>query len=358
MIIPFLNLNKINNRFKKQFTKIMGNLLTKGEYILGSELKKFEKEFSKYCDSKYSLGVGNGYDALFLILKALDIKKGDEILVQKNTFIATWMAISNIGATPIAVDFSSKDFSICCKDIKKKITKKTKAILAVHLYGVPCDVSKLKKICRENKIFLIEDCAQAHGATFRNKKVGSFGIASAFSFYPSKNLGALGDGGAVVTNNKKIYLKIVELRNYGSTQKNIHNVIGFNSRLDEIQAAFLRKKLSYLDMDNSKRRKIAELYLKELKESDVELPIISKSCYSVWHLFVIRVKKRDYVLKKMLESGIECMIHYPLFCDQQQAYGVKNQFNSSTNDLLSLPISPVMTKKEAMKVTSTLKKIL
>ena len=301
MKIKFLDLKKHHSSINAVLTSKFKKVLNSGSYILSKEVENFEKEFSNYCNTKYCIGVGSGLDALVLVLKAYGIGKGDEVIVPSNTFIATWLAVSNVGAKPIPVEPNIKTFNINADLIEHHITKKTKAIIVVHLYGQPAEMSKIKILAKKYKLKIIEDAAQAHGAKFKNKIVGSLGDAAAFSFYPGKNLGAIGDAGAITTNDKNLRDRCKELRNYGSNKK-YHNIIkGYNSRLDELQAALLRVKLKKLDLNNKKREKIAKLYMTEIIEKDI-LPYTPHWCNPVWHLFVINVENRDklsdYLKKK------------------------------------------------------------
>ena len=362
--IKFLDLKKINNKYKETLTTDFKRVINSGWYISSKEVKNFENDFSNYCKVKFCIGVGNGLDAIFLILKAYNIGKGDEVIVPSNTYIATWLAITRAGAKVIPVEPDINSYNIDHNKIIKKITSKTKAIIAVHLYGQPADMDSIIKISKKYNIKVIEDAAQAHGATFKKKKVGSLGHAAAFSFYPGKNLGALGDAGAVTTNSKYLADKIRYLRNYGSLKKYYNYYLGYNSRLDEIQASFLRSKLKYLDRDNKKRNFIANIYNHELSSiPEIILPKILSKRTHVWHLYVIRIKNRNSFQKK-LKKKIETLIHYPIVPHLQKAYKKlkfkKNSFPTAEKiqkTILSLPISPVMTKEEALYVSKEIKKI-
>ena len=289
-------------------------------YIDGEELKNFEEKFAQYCDVKYCVGVGNGLDALMLILKALGIGIGDEVLVPANTFIATALAVTYVRATPVFVDPDINSFNIDPLKIEEKITDKTKAIIPVHLYGQPCNMDEIMVIAKRHRLFIVEDCAQAHGAVYKNQKVGTFGVAAGYSFYPGKNLGAMGDAGAVVTNDMMLYKKIKALRNYGSDCKYHHIYLGNNSRLDEIQAAFLSAKLEYLDSMNRERKRIAQLYLDGIHNKKIELPVILENRNHVWHIFGIRCKKRDELECYLNRKGIETNKHYPIPVYMQECY--------------------------------------
>ena len=347
MNIPFVDLKTEYNRIKSEIDEKFKKVMESGWFILGNEVSSFESEFANYCGVKYCVGTGNGLEALFLVLKAWNVGPNDEVIVPSNTYIATWLAISQTGATPIPVEPDERTYNLDPEKIETAITKKTKAILPVHLYGQPADMEKICKISKKHGLKILEDAAQGHGASYRDKKVGSLGDAAGFSFYPSKNLGAYGDGGAVTTNDQELADKIVSLRNYGSHKKSVNEIIGYNSRLDELQAAFLRIKLHHLDDWNQQREKIASWYQKKLPESfpDVTLPFVPEWATPCWHLFEIRSKDRDG-LKKILEAkGASTLIHYPIPPHKQNAY---KHLNYKTGDfplaekladeVLSLPI--------------------
>ena len=361
--VPYLELDKeyykINPRLQRAFLKIIKS----GIVILGEELKKFEKSYAKFSSVKYCAGVGNGLDALTLSLRALSVGKGDEVIVPSNTYIATVIAISRVGATPVFVEPRMETYNIDPEKIEKVFTKRTKAIIPVHLYGQACEMDKIMKIANKYKLYVIEDNAQAHGAKYNNKITGSFGEINATSFYPSKNLGALGDGGAITTNNKKLYEKILMLRNYGSKIKYYNEVIGYNSRLDELQAAFLNIRLKNLEKNNKKRVKIANYYKDKLKGvGDIILPYIHPNSTSVYHIFLIKTKKRDKLQKHLSEKGISTLIHYPIPPHLSKAYkflGYKKGDFPIAEELaevsLSLPIYPEMTYKRLDYVISQIK---
>ena len=289
-------------------------------YIEGEEDKVFEETFANFCNTKYCVGVGNGLDALMLALKALDIGSGDEVIVPSNTYIATALAVTYVGAKPVFVEPKLTTFNIDPNLIEAAITEKTKAIMPVHLYGQPCEMDSILSIARKHNLKVIEDCAQAHGATYKGKKVGSFGDVAGFSFYPGKNLGALGDAGAVVTNDKALAEKVRALGNYGSDYKYHHIYKGHNSRLDELQAAFLSAKLPHLDRMNEERRKIANRYLAEIKNPAIVLPTVINEAVPVWHTFAIRCKERDKLEKWLNEKGIGTNKHYPIPMHLQDCY--------------------------------------
>ena len=333
MKIPFSTLKYWHDDLKSEIVKKFDDIYESGWFIHGNEVKDFENNFAKYIGCKYCVGVGNGLDAITLALRALGIKKGDEVIVPSNTFIATVLAISQVGATPILVDTDLDTYNISYKAIEKNITSKTKAIIVVHLYGQSADMDEIVKICKDNNLFLVEDCAQAHGALYKGRKVGSFGDISCFSFYPGKNLGALGDGGAVLTNNKKYEEKLRAISNYGSDKKYHHIYKGINSRLDEIQAGFLNVKLKYIDEMIKERCRIANRYLNEIKNDKIILPTIGGNRNHVWHIFAIRTKNRDQFQKYLKDNGIDTMIHYPISIAKQEAYK-----NDNINDLKNAEI--------------------
>lgn len=342
--VKFVDIQPIQNEIKNEMQEVFTEIYNKGWYVLGEEVLGFEREFAQYCEAKYCIGVGNGLDALMLIIKALDISAGDEVIVPSNTFIATALAVSYCGATPVFVEPDPNTYNITAQKIEEKITKKTKAIIPVHLYGQPANMEEIVELSIKYNIKIIEDAAQAHGARYNGCRVGTFGIAAAFSFYPGKNLGALGDGGAITTNDEELALKLKALRNYGSNKKYFHQYKGVNSRLDEMQAAFLRIKLKKLDSWNEMRRKTANNYLKLLSNSGVSLPIVNNLVEHVWHLFVIRTSKRDELKNYLEKYGIETLIHYPVPLPMQEAYvdlNCTSQFVDSkkmAEEILSLPM--------------------
>lgn len=358
-MISFLDLKKINAQYQSELKEACAKVIDSGWYILGNEVTEFEKEFATYCATKHCLGVANGLDALILIFRAYIemgiMQKGDEIIVPSNTYIASILAISDSGLTPILVEANIHTFNLDPQLIEASITPKTKAILTVHLYGQVTEFDEINKIAQEHKLKVIEDCAQAHGALYKRKKAGSLGDAAGFSFYPGKNLGALGDGGAVTTNDSELANTISALRNYGSQEKYQNIYKGRNSRLDEIQAAMLRVKLKYLPREIIKRQEIANLYLQGINNPLIVLPIINDQEAHVWHLFVIKTVHREALLKHLSKFNIQSLIHYPTPPHQQQAYKewadlqypISEQLH---NEVLSLPISPVLTIDEVNEV--------
>ena len=362
-MINFLNLKVINQVYENEINKAIQAVLDSGWYIMGKQLEAFEREFSSYCGTKYCVGVANGLDALTLIIRGYDFGYGDEIIVPANTYIASILAVSANGVKPVLVEPDILTYNIDPKKIENAITNKTKAILVVHLYGRVAEMESILKIAQKYNLKVIEDSAQAHGAMYHGNKAGNLGNASGFSFYPGKNLGALGDGGAVTTNDEILYQKILALRNYGSHKKYENIYKGLNSRLDEIQAAILRVKLSYLDLDNEKRRKIAKYYCEHMKNSNIILPDNSVDKENVWHIFPVRVKDRSLFQKYLLENDIETVIHYPKAPHKQIAYKEWNSFSYPISEkihteIISLPISPVMTQLEIEKIVKVVNEYL
>lgn len=305
--------------YKEEFENKVLSVMESGCYILGKELENFEREFSEYLKVKYCVGVASGLDALVMAFRLLDIGKGDEVIVQGNTYIASVMGISINGAIPVFVE-PDVYYNIDVEKIEKKITKKTKAILVVHLYGQATDMDVITEIANQYNLKIIEDCAQSHGSGWKGKMTGTVGDIGCFSFYPTKNLGAFGDGGAIVTNNKKIAEKAIILRNYGSDIKYHNKVVGMNSRLDELQAGLLRVKLKHLDELNNERRKICNRYLREIVNPEIFLPRTKEGAGHVWHQFVVRIKKRDRFIEYLQKSGIMTIIHYPIPPHLSEAY--------------------------------------
>lgn len=354
-MIKFLDLKKINNRYREEIDSRIKNILDKGWYLQGEENENFTKNFANFCGTKFALGVANGLDALNLIIKAYGFGNGDEIIVPANTYIATILAISENGCIPILVEPDIKTYNINPDSIEEKITSKTKAIMVVHLYGQAVQMEKIWKIAKKYNLKIIEDSAQAHGAIYQENRTGNLGDASGFSFYPGKNLGCIGDGGAVTTNDEELFNKIKAIANYGSDRKYHHIYKGVNSRLDEIQAAVLDIKLKHLDSDNNKRREISKYYRENIKNSKIILPETYDEKSHVWHIFAVRTQNRDEFQKYLTEKGIQTIIHYPTPPHKQGAYKEWNNLSFPIteeihNTILSLPISPVMTDSEIEKV--------
>ena len=320
MKIPFVSFKPMERELDKELREAFNRVFERSWYIEGKEDEEFEKTFAKYCDSKYCVGAGNGLDALMLALKALDIKQGDEVIVPSNTYIATALAVTYVGATPVFVEPDIRTFNIDPNNIERVISEKTKAIMPVHLYGQPCDMDPIMEIAIKHNLYVIEDCAQAHGATYKGKVIGSFGNAAGFSFYPGKNLGALGDAGATVTNDEELAKKVRALGNYGSDYKYHHIMQGNNSRLDELQAAFLSAKLAHLPRMNEERRRIANMYLEGINNPEVILPYVPEYAVPVWHIFGIRCNRRDELEKFLNDAGIGTNKHYPIPMHLQECY--------------------------------------
>ena len=348
MKIPFLDLNLLHESIRGSLDQAYHRVMDSGNFIMGSELEAFESEFSKYCETKYCVGVGNGLEAIHLLLKAYDVGAGDEVIVPSNTFIATWLAVSETGAIPVPVEPDVATHNIDPSLIKNSITKRTRAIIPVHLYGQPADMDTININAREHNLIVIEDAAQAQGALYKGRKVGSLGHAAATSFYPGKNLGAIGDGGAILTNDDTIATKVRMLRNYGSVIKYNHHIVGYNSRLDEMQAAFLREKLKVLDEWNNCRREVAMKYSSFLSDLDISLPFVPEYADPVWHLYVIRSNHRNKLRAQLEKNGVVTVVHYPTPPHKQDCYSAFRSLKlpiaeKLADEVLSLPISPVLT---------------
>jgi dTDP-4-amino-4,6-dideoxygalactose transaminase len=360
-MVKFLDLKRINENHRGELIEAFARVLDSGWYILGEEVKNFEAEFATYCGVKHAIGVANGLDALMLIIKAYKelgvFADGDEILVPANTYIASILAISSNNLTPILIEPDKNTFNIDPTLIEAKITSKTKGILPVHLYGQLCDMDAICKIAEAHNLKVIEDCAQSQGAAYRGKIAGNFGDAAGFSFYPGKNLGALGDGGAVTTNDDDLATTIRAIANYGSHKKYQNLYQGINSRLDELQAAILSVKLKYLDSETEKRRSVADFYLKNITNPKITLPKVDNWHAHVWHLFVVRTPDRDALQKYLSDNGVQTVIHYPIPPHKQQAYASWNNMTLPISELIhaeviSLPISPVMDEKDVKAVVN------
>jgi dTDP-4-amino-4,6-dideoxygalactose transaminase len=358
-VLPFLDFKSIRNELQSELTAAYQRVIHSDTLILGDEVRTFEQEFAAYCDARFCIGVANGLDALYLVLKALHIGQGHEVIVPSNTYIATWLAVSHAGATPVPVEPDERTFNIDPLRIEKAITASTRAIIPVHLYGQPSDMDSINAIAKTFGLKVIEDAAQAHGARYKGRRVGALGHAAAFSFYPGKNLGALGDGGAIVTNDEELADRARVLRNYGSRQKYHNEVRGYNSRLDELQAAFLRVKLRVLDKWNERRCAVAHWYLQGLSSLDLMLPNIPDWANPVWHLFVVRCPRREKFQRYLTENGIGNMVHYPIPPHLQPAYAELNYrpgaFPISElihREVISLPMWPQLTRTDVDRVTA------
>ena len=358
--IPFLDLKSPYLELKEELDAAYQRVMTSGWYILGAEVEAFESEFAAYCGSKHCIGVGNGLDALHLILRGMDIGPGDEVIVPSNTYIATWLAVSYAGATPVPVEPDGKTYNIDPALIEAAITPRTKAILVVHLYGQSADMDPINKLAEEHGLKVIEDSAQAHGARYKGRRTGSLGHAAGFSFYPGKNLGALGDGGAVTTNDDKLAERVRGLRNYGSKVKYHNEEMGYNSRLDELQAALLRVKLKYLDEWNARRAKLAAVYREELSGSGLIEPFVPVWADPAWHLYVVRTCRRDQLQGFLQAHGVGTMIHYPIPPHLQNAYhelgfgsGDFPLSECMAHEFLSLPMGPHLAE-ESIDIISSL----
>lgn len=327
MKVDFSNFIKMHDEIIDEIKETVNKVIDSNYFIKGPYTSKFEEDFASYCGVNYCVGVGNGLDAITLALRAIGIGPGDEVIVPSHTFIATVLAISSTGATPIFVEPNEKDYTIDVNKIEEKITNKTKAIIAVHLYGQCANMDPVMEIAKKHNLKVVEDAAQAHGATYKGKKAGALGDIAAFSFYPGKNLGAMGDAGCVTTNDRLLAERVRKLGNYGSIEKYNHEMKGVNSRLDEMQAAILDVKLKYLDKWNERRNYIANRYLTEIKNDLVTLPYVNENNYHVWHLFVIRINNRDKFQEYLKGLGISTLIHYPKAIHQQKAYEELNSLD-------------------------------
>lgn len=356
--VKFLDLKAVNQRFEHDFLAVYKRVAQSGWYLLGEELQQFESEYAQYCGTRYAIGVANGLDALLLIWNGLielgRLRPGDEVIVPAHTYIASMLSISGTGLTPVPVEVNPSTFNLGVKEVESAITKRTKAIFPVHLYGRLAEMEGLINLCEKHDVLLVEDAAQAHGAQLGDTRAGCFGFAAGFSFYPGKNLGCLGDGGAVTVSDEDLAQVIRELRNYGSREKYVHPRKGINSRLDELQAGLLRVKLNHLDSDNRLRQQVARTYLEEIQNPDILLPT-DPGDQHIWHLFVVRVKKRDHFRAYLKERGIETLIHYPIPVHKQWAYKEWSAYRlplaeQLAEEVVSLPISPVLEPDEVAQV--------
>ncbi|MEN0053968.1 MAG: DegT/DnrJ/EryC1/StrS family aminotransferase [Mucilaginibacter sp.] len=354
-MIKFLDLYSINQQYRSELQEAFDRVLDSGWYILGQEVKQFEEQFATYCGTKHAIGVANGLDALILTIRAYKelglFNEGDEIIVPANTYIASILAVSANDMVPVLVEPDIETYNISASSIEAKITHRTKAILPVHLYGQLCDMQTIGTIAKKHNLKVIEDCAQAHGANIGGIRAGNFGDAAGFSFYPGKNLGALGDAGAITTNDDELAFTIRALGNYGSEIKYKNKYKGINSRLDDLQAAFLGVKLKMLEKETDIKRTIANRYLSEIKNDKVILPAISGQSAHVWHLFVVRTQNREHLQEYLMDREIQTVIHYPIAPHQQEAYKEWNMYSFPVSEkihreVLSLPLSPVLTTGE------------
>ena len=363
MKIPFLDLACLHQEIHEPLAAAFHRVLDSGWFVMGPELEAFESEFAHYSGVKYCVGVGNGLEAIHLLLRAYGVGPGDEVIVPSNTFIATWLAVSECGATPVPVEPRPDTYNINPDLISSAITSRTRAIIPVHLYGQTADMDQINEIAQRHDLIVIEDAAQAQGARYKGRRAGSLGHAAATSFYPGKNLGALGDGGAVLTNDAHIAEKVKRLRNYGSEKKYQHDIAGYNSRLDEMQAAFLRVKLKHLDECNHRRRKVALHYSRLLKDTALTLPLVPDWAEPVWHLYVIRSRQRDRLKMDLEHAGISTVIHYPIAPHQQHCYiayanHVLPLAKSFANEVLSLPMSPNLKEEEIEYISEVVHQLI
>lgn len=358
-MIPFLDLKKINQQYQQDLKEACSRVIDSGWYLLGKEIQQFEKQFADYCGAQHAIGVANGLDALILVLQAWKeqgkLTAGDEIIVPANTYIASILAITENDLTPVLVEPNLATYNLDIHGIKKAITPKTKAILAVHLYGQLAPMEEIVPFAKEHNLLILEDSAQAHGAQINGRRAGSFGDASGFSFYPGKNLGALGDAAAVTTNDDELANTLRALRNYGSQEKYKNIYQGSNSRLDEIQAAMLSVKLNYLDKEIKQRQNVAQKYLTQINNPAVTLPTVQTASSHVWHLFVIRSAHRDSLKEYLHTQGIETLIHYPIPPHKQQCYQDWNHLSLPITEqihreVLSLPMSPVLAEQDIQMI--------
>ncbi len=364
--LPFLDLHRVNAPYEAAIRAGIGRVIDSGWYVLGDEVQAFEREFAAYCGTRHCIGVADGLDALHLILRGYGIGPGDEVIVPSNTFIATWLAVSQAGATPVPVEPDPLTHNINPACVAAAITPRTRALMPVHLYGQPASMAPLRALAQQHGLKLIEDAAQAHGARYQGQRTGSLGDAAGFSFYPGKNLGALGDGGAITTSDDALAERLRLLRNYGARIKYQHEVQGMNSRLDEVQAAVLRAKLPGLDADNAARAQVAACYLEALKDLPLQLPQVLAGAEPVWHLMVVRCPQRAVLQAALTAAGIGHLVHYPKACHLQGAYAkppgqpwpalpVAEQLQ---DEVLSLPMAPYMTADDVARVAAVLRQAL
>lgn len=362
-MIPFLDLKAPYLELKNELDKAISRVVSSGWFIGGEEVEQFESEYAGYCDAAHAIGVANGLDALHLTLRAMDVGPGDEVIVPSNTYIATWLAVSQCGATPVPVEPDARTYNMDPALVEAAITERTKVILPVHLYGQPADMDPILEIARKHGLRVLEDGAQAHGARYKSQRLGAHGDAVAWSFYPGKNLGAMGDGGAVTTNDELLADRLRVLRNYGSRVKYVNETQGYNSRLDPLQAAILRVKLLHLTNWNARRNIVADVYLTGLRHIGIDLPGVLDQTDPVWHLFVVQHDRRDALQAWLSDAGVGTLIHYPVPPHRQQAYA-KDGFADAAFPLaerladrcLSLPIGPHVTPSQAIEVVERIAK--
>jgi dTDP-4-amino-4,6-dideoxygalactose transaminase len=357
--VPFLDVGHSYRELRSEIDEAVSRVLQSGRYIQGEEVENFESNFASFVDAKYCVGVANGLDAIYLALRALGVGAGDEVIVPAHTFIATWLAVTNCGAKPVPVEPELDGFNIDPTLVEAAITSRTKAVIMVHLYGQPCDIDEIHNVARRHGLRVIEDAAQAHGATYKGKRIGGHSDVVTWSFYPGKNLGAFGDGGAITTNDQDLAGKIQILGNYGSIEKYEHSELGVNSRLDPVQAAALDVKLKFLEPWNQRRAEIAKTYLMELKNSKIQLPVEKSESSSAWHLFVIRTKVRNQLQDHLKRSGIESLIHYPKSPSKQKCYSqfqVLTRTELISNEVLSIPIGPHLNSEAVDYVCESINK--
>jgi dTDP-4-amino-4,6-dideoxygalactose transaminase len=358
-LILHLDLKEVNAPYQTEINDALQRVVESGWYVLGNEVQRFEGSFAQYCQTKHCVGVANGLDALELIWRGFDFTPQSEIIVPANTYIASILSVTNVGLRPVFVEPDLQTYNINPKKIEARITSKTKAILVVHLYGKCCDMEPIWDLARKYNLKVVEDAAQAHGASYKSQRAGSLSDAAAFSFYPTKNLGAMGDGGAVTTNNEGLANYIRNFRNYGSSVKYFNDFAGVNSRLDEIQAAILNVKLKYLDIENTRRQALATYYLTNITNPDVILPIETPSTADAWHLFVIRHAKREYFIDKLMHAGVQATVHYPVPPHKQKAYQQYSHLKLPIteqihNEVISLPLNPTLSDDDAQRVVEVI----
>ncbi len=352
--VPFLELKPTYLELKDDLDAAVARVLDSGWYLLGDELAAFEREFAAYTETEHCVGVGNGLEALHLSLRAQGVGPGDEVIVPSNTYIATWLAVTYAGATPVPVEPCEATYNLDPDKLEAALTERTKAVIPVHLYGQPADMDPIMRFAEEHELFVLEDAAQAQGARYKGRRAGGLGHAAAWSFYPGKNLGAFGDAGAVTTNDAGLAEKLRSFRNYGSKLKYVNEVKGFNSRMDELQAAVLRVKLRHLDEWNARRKSLADSYLQGLQITDLTLPVVPDWAEPVWHLFVVRSPNRDALQRELKEKGVGTLIHYPVPPHLQEAYAelgfTEGDFpiaEAVHREVLSLPIGPQLEPEAA-----------